>query len=70
MANKLRGVAPDGTDRRPDETNRDDYSDDETEFLKAVRDHQKATGKRFLAHTDYLKVARSLGYRRIGGDGA
>lgn len=41
-----------------------DYSDEEREFLMAVQAWQKRTGRRFPTATDYLHVAKSLGYRQ------
>jgi len=42
-----------------------DYTPAEAEFLKAVERYQRANKKKFLSHVDYLRVAASLGYRRV-----
>jgi hypothetical protein len=42
------------------------YTADQCEFLKAVERHQKASGRKFLNHTDYLAVVLALGYSKVG----
>jgi hypothetical protein len=41
------------------------YSTDEAEFLAAVEAYKATHKRRFLNATDYLKVAHSLGYRKV-----
>ena len=48
------------------------YTDDELEFMNAMQSFKERTGKSFPTHGEVLKVAMSLGYRRIvvdPGDG-
>jgi len=40
------------------------YTPDEEEFIKAVEEWRKRNHRRFLNSTDYLAVARSLGYAK------
>jgi len=42
-----------------------DYSADEIEFLKAVDEYKRSTGRAFPAWTEILAVLRSLGYRKV-----
>lgn len=48
------------------------YSSEDSEFLAAIQRFQKASGRKFLLHTDYLDVFKSLGFVRVatttGGD--
>ena len=39
---------------------------DQFEFLQAVEAYQKVNGRKFLRHTEYLEIARRLGYRKTG----
>jgi hypothetical protein len=41
-----------------------DYTAEECAFLRAVDRYRVRHGYRFLAASDYLKVLKSLGYRR------
>lgn len=40
------------------------FSDEETDFLAAMRNYQASTGKKFPTFTEILGVAKSLGYAR------
>jgi hypothetical protein len=40
------------------------YTDGEAEFIKAVREWQERTGKKFLAHSEFFGVMLSLGYSK------
>jgi hypothetical protein len=40
------------------------YDADECEFLAAVERYKARTGRRFPTATDYLTIAKSLGYSR------
>jgi hypothetical protein len=42
-----------------------DYSMEEKEFIMAIEAHQRRLATKFLPWTEVLKVAKSLGYRRI-----
>lgn len=46
------------------------YTADEVQFMRAVERHQKKTGRKFLTHVEYLRIAESLGYRRAAPEGA
>lgn len=39
-----------------------DYSADEIEFLQAVEAYRKEHGRKFIAATEFLDIAKSLGY--------
>jgi hypothetical protein len=41
------------------------YSDDEMEFMNAMQRFKNHTGQSFPSHGDVLRVAASLGYRRL-----
>ncbi|WP_435019413.1 hypothetical protein TA3x_001282 [Tundrisphaera sp. TA3] len=41
------------------------YTDDELEFMNAVQQFKVQSGKPFPSHGDVLRVAASLGYRRV-----
>jgi len=41
------------------------YTDDELEFMNAMQRFKELTGKSFPSHGEVLKVAVSLGYRRM-----
>lgn len=41
------------------------HTEEELEFVAAVAAYQKRTGKKFLAFSEFLAVARSLGYRKV-----
>lgn len=40
------------------------YTEEELAWIKAVEKLQKRTGRKFLSHVDFLRLARSIGYRR------
>jgi hypothetical protein len=40
------------------------YDAEEAEFLKAIADFQKATGKKFPTFTEVLGVAKSIGWSK------
>jgi hypothetical protein len=40
------------------------YTPAELEFLRAVMTYQKSSGRKFLTHVDYLRIAADLGYTR------
>lgn len=42
-----------------------DYTPDEAEFLRAVGAYQKATGRKFPTFVEVLRIAHSLGYRKV-----
>jgi len=37
---------------------------DQFEFLQAVEAYQKVNGRKFLRHTEYLEIAKRLGYQK------
>src|SRR5690242_18522382 len=41
------------------------YTDDELEFMTAMQRFKVQTGKAFPSHRDVLRVAASLGYRKV-----
>jgi hypothetical protein len=41
------------------------YTEDEMEFMNAMQRFKESSGKSFPTHGDVLKVAASLGYRRV-----
>lgn len=41
-----------------------EYSADDAEFIKAMEDYMRRTGRKFPLFTEVLAVARSLGYRK------
>ena len=41
-----------------------DYSDDEVEFMKAMDEYKRSSGRSFPTWSEVLEVVRSLGYRR------
>lgn len=43
-----------------------DYDADETEFLMAVDRFRAMTGRTFPTCTDFLAIAKSLGYVKVG----
>lgn len=47
-----------------------DYSRDEMEFILAMHEYQHATGRKFPAYTEVLRVLKSLGYARAAGSGS
>lgn len=50
-------------DRRAAETGQ--MTEEQLEFLKAVEQYKIQRGKRFLTHTEYLEIAKALGYRKV-----
>ena len=44
------------------------YTDDELEFMNAMQHYKVQSGKSFPSHGDVLRVAFSLGYRKLIGD--
>lgn len=45
-------------------TDPDNYTEAESEFLAATEHFKATTGRKFLRVTDYLKIARRLGYSK------
>ncbi|HTN03841.1 MAG TPA: hypothetical protein VL132_18280 [Planctomycetaceae bacterium] len=41
-----------------------DYSDDEIEFMKAMDDYKRKSGRAFPTWSEVLEVVRALGYNR------
>lgn len=41
-----------------------DYTDDEVEFMKAMDDYKRRSGRSFPTWSEVLEVVRSLGYSR------
>jgi hypothetical protein len=66
-------LPPKGKGRRPGATRGDvgqsmqPYSDEEAAFLAAVEAWKRRTGRKFPAHSEYLAILLSLGYRRPEG---
>jgi len=44
------------------------YTDDELEFMNAMHRYKVQSGKQFPTHGEVLRVAMSLGYRRVVSD--
>lgn len=44
------------------------YTDEEMEFIAAVRKYQVDSGHKFPTFTQILGVAKSLGYRKVTDD--
>jgi len=44
----------------------EEYTEDEKEYMRAVEAYRQKTGQRFLNIREYLAVARTIGYDRIG----
>jgi hypothetical protein len=42
-----------------------DYSDDEIDFMKAMDDYKRRSGRQFPTWSEVLEVLRSMGYRRV-----
>jgi hypothetical protein len=42
-----------------------DYSDEEIEFMKAMDDYKRQSGRQFPTWSEVLEVMRSLGYRKV-----
>lgn len=43
---------------------RGEHIDEQMEYIRAVEAHKKKHRRRYLATTDYLAIAKSLGYRK------
>lgn len=43
------------------------YTPAEVEFIRAVDEYRRRTGRKFLTATEYLAIAVQLGYRRPKG---
>lgn len=41
------------------------YADDEIEFMTAVAEFKARTGRRFPTCSDFLNIAKSLGFARV-----
>lgn len=41
-----------------------DYTDDEIEFMKAMDDYKRSSGRQFPTWSEVLEVVRGLGYKR------
>lgn len=46
-----------------------DYSTDELEFMQAMQEYKKRSGRMFPTWSEVLEVLRSLGYRKIENPG-
>src|SRR5947199_3760049 len=46
-----------------------DYSDEELEFLAAIQEYKRTSGRQFPTWSEVLGVVRGLGYRRPGRGG-
>ena len=42
-----------------------DYTDDEIEFMRAMDDYKRRSGRQFPTWSEVLEVMRSLGYRQV-----
>lgn len=42
-----------------------DYSDDEIDFMRAMDDYKRRSGRQFPTWSEVLEVLRSMGYRRV-----
>lgn len=40
------------------------YEDDEAEFLAAIEDYKRRTGRKFPTWSEALRVCKGLGYRK------
>jgi hypothetical protein len=47
-----------------------DYSQDELEFMRALDDYKRTSGRMFPTCSEILEVVRSLGYARPGAEDA
>ncbi|MDA0833732.1 MAG: hypothetical protein O2955_05215 [Planctomycetota bacterium] len=67
------GATNKGSDRRKVERRRQidpttcerDYSVDEIDFMKAMDDYKRLSGRQFPTWSEVLEVIRSMGYRRV-----
>jgi hypothetical protein len=46
-----------------------DYTEEEMEFIKAIERYQKKEKKRYLAYSEILAVAKSIGYTKPNPNG-
>lgn len=46
-----------------------EYDQEEIELIKAIDRYRRRTGRRFPTCTEILKVAKSLGYRKVDENG-
>lgn len=42
-----------------------DYSQDEVEFMRAIDDYKRRSGRQFPTWSEVLEVLRDLGYRKV-----
>ena len=42
-----------------------DYSEDEIEFMRAMDDYKRRSGRQFPTWSEVLEVVRSMGYRKV-----
>ncbi len=42
-----------------------DYNDDEIDFMRAMDDYKRRSGRQFPTWSEVLEVLRSLGYRKV-----
>jgi hypothetical protein len=42
-----------------------DYSEEEVEFMKAMDDYKRRSGRQFPTWSEVLEVLRSIGYRKV-----
>lgn len=42
-----------------------DYTDDEIEFMKAMDEYKRRSGRQFPTWSEVLEVLRSMGYRKV-----
>ena len=47
-----------------------DYSLEELEFLKAIQEYKRSSGRMFPTWSEVLEVVRDLGYAKAGADAA
>jgi len=67
LAGRLKTI---GDNLRPNEgINRSDYTDEETEFLKAIDTYKRVSGRPHPRWTEVLAVLKALGYRKVAGEG-
>ena len=43
-----------------------DYDDEDLEFMKAIEAYKRRTGIRYPPWTEILRIAKALGYRKVG----
>jgi len=64
-ANAAKARQESGRRRQIDPTTCDDYSDDETDFMKAMDRYKRENRRPFPTWSEVLEVLRSLGYRKV-----